>query len=262
MIQKLTLAGIFATIALLAQGPPHGGHGGMDFGGRTMWAGPHMGTPVTGAPYSAMETVSTQQALTNGNQISRQEESKVYRDSMGRTRTERTMPAPPDAAVKTPRTEVTIFDPVAGYVYHLNAQRQTYVQMAIKPHQPAGGGASGATDAIRAHHGNSGQSESLATQSINGLSATGTRHTQTIPAGAIGNTDAISVVRESWVSQDLKVPVMIKTSDPRFGTTTMQLTNVVRSEPDAALFQIPAGYALQTAPAGRGGHGGPPALQQ
>jgi hypothetical protein len=37
---------------------------------------------------------------------------------------------------------------------------------------------------------------------------------------------------------------MIKTSDPRFGTTVTQLTNVVRSEPDAALFQTPADYTV------------------
>jgi len=48
----------------------------------------------------------------------------------------------------------------------------------------------------------------------------------------------------------------------------MQLTNVVRSEPDATLFQIPAGYALQAGHGvgsghGRGGPGGPPpSLQQ
>jgi hypothetical protein len=267
-IGRWTLSGVLTsglfTMSLLAQGPPPPHHGGgfggpMDFGGRTMWAGPHMNTPVTGAPYSAVESVSTQQALANGNQIARQQESKVYRDSQGRTRMEHTMPAPPDAASQTPRTDVTIFDPVAGYVYHLNPQKQTYVQMAIRQHPAsAASGASGATDSIRAHHGSAGQTETLAAQSINGLSATGTRHTQTIPAGAIGNTDAINIVRESWVSQDLKVPVMIKTSDPRFGATTMQLTNIVRSEPDAALFQIPSGYTLQAAPEGRGpgGHAG------
>jgi hypothetical protein len=45
---------------------------------------------------------------------------------------------------------------------------------------------------------------------------------------------------------------MVKTSDPRFGTTTMQLTNVVRAEPDATLFQVPAGYTVTQ---GRGRRG-------
>src|SRR5262249_8773573 len=97
-------------------------------------------------------------------------------------------------------------------------------------------------------------------QTINGISATGTRTTQTIPAGAIGNTQPIQIVREVWTSQDLKVPVMIKTTDPRFGDTTMQLTNVMQSNPDPSLFQVPSGYPVQSfhdRPSG--GHMRPPA---
>ena len=71
-------------------------------------------------------------------------------------------------------------------------------------------------------------------QTINGLAATGTRTTQTIPAGAIGNTQPIQIVREVWMSADLKIPVMIKTIDPRFGNTVMQLTNVQTTNPDPA----------------------------
>jgi hypothetical protein len=32
-------------------------------------------------------------------------------------------------------------------------------------------------------------------------------------------------------------------TDPRFGTTTYQLTNVNRSEPSETLFTVPAGYS-------------------
>ena len=86
--------------------------------------------------------------------------------------------------------------------------------------------------------------EELGTQTINGLAATGKRTTRTIPAGAFGNAQPIQIVREVWVSTDLKVPLTIKSSDPRFGTTVTQLTNVVQGEPDAALFQVPAGYTV------------------
>ena len=51
-------------------------------------------TPVTGAPYSGIRTVQIQQALPGGNQIARNAQSKVYRDSQGRTRTERTITPP------------------------------------------------------------------------------------------------------------------------------------------------------------------------
>jgi hypothetical protein len=38
--------------------------------------------------------------------------------------------------------------------------------------------------------------------------------------------------------------VMTKTSDPRSGEATMKLTNISRTEPDASLFQPPAGYEI------------------
>jgi hypothetical protein len=34
-------------------------------------------------------------------------------------------------------------------------------------------------------------------------------------------------------------------TDPRFGTTTTELTNISREEPSAALFQAPAGFTVK-----------------
>ena len=84
---------------LPAQGPPGRGRefGGGGFGGRgdgILGAGPGSRTPVTGAPYSAVETVQRQQPLANGNQISTKGQSTVYRDSQGRIRTEETITPP------------------------------------------------------------------------------------------------------------------------------------------------------------------------
>jgi hypothetical protein len=94
--------------------------------------------------------------------------------------------------------------------------------------------------------------ETLAAQSMNGMLASGTRVTHTIPAGTIGNSLALVTVRETWMADDLKVPLMTKTSDPRMGTMTMELTNVNRSQPDASLFQIPSDYTVKKGPGGRG----------
>ena len=96
----------------------------------------------------------------------------------------------------------------------------------------------------------------LTPQSVNGVMAAGTQHTETIPVGAIGNARAIQTTRLTWVSNDLKVPVQIKSSDPRFGSTDMELTNIVQSEPSATLFLVPAGYTVKNGP-GPGGPGGP-----
>jgi hypothetical protein len=109
------------------------------------------------------------------------------------------------------------------------------------------------------------KNESLGTQAINGVNATGTRITRTIPAGQIGNEKALQVVFERWYSPDLQMVVKSTRTDPRFGTTTYSLSNVQRTEPAAALFTVPSDYTVKEGgPGGRGGHrrgfhGGPPA---
>jgi hypothetical protein len=98
--------------------------------------------------------------------------------------------------------------------------------------------------------------EDLGTQTINGVTATGTRYTRTIPAGQIGNEKPIVVVSEHWYSNDLQIVVKSSRIDPRFGTTTYTVSNIQRTEPAASLFTVPADYTVQTGRRGRGGPGG------
>jgi hypothetical protein len=204
---------------------------------------------VAGAPYSALETVQTQQILANGNQISQTEQSKVYRDSQGRTRTERTI-TPPAASARQPFTAITIVDRVAGYRYDLNSLTMTAVQTALPPPRTSVG--NGTRPAPPSRPGQPPVTTvNLGTQTVNGVTATGTEVTETIPAGAFGNVQPIQIVRVRWISNDLRVPVQVKSSDPRFGTRDLELTNIVQSEPDGSLFVVPSGYTITT---GRGGH--------
>jgi hypothetical protein len=211
---------------------------------------------VTGAPYSATETLQSQQALSNGNQIARTSQSNVYRDSSGRVRTEVTI-TPSAASGKAPYTLVTIFDPVGGYSYVLNSSAMTVRQAAL-PKLPVASSSS-AAPAQRPANPNV-VSASLGTQTINGVAAAGTQSTDTIPAGAIGNAQPIQRVRSIWIATGLNVPVRIQTSDPRFGTSDMELTNIVEAEPSASLFVVPSGYTVETGRGPRGGaqmHRGP-----
>jgi hypothetical protein len=88
------------------------------------------------------------------------------------------------------------------------------------------------------------KTEDLGTQTIEGVSAQGTRKTITIPAGQAGNEQPINIVSETWYSPELKMTVMSKRNDPRVGETEFKLTNIQRGEPDASLFQLPAGVEV------------------
>jgi len=59
--------------------------------------------------------------------------------------------------------------------------------------------------------------EDLGVQTINGISAQGTRFTRTIAAGQAGNAKPIIITNERWYSPDLQIVIKTVRSDPRFG---------------------------------------------
>jgi hypothetical protein len=96
---------------------------------------------------------------------------------------------------------------------------------------------------------------------VEGVQAQGTRVTQTIPAGQIGNERPIEVISETWYSPDLKMTVMTRHSDPRTGEQMYRLTNIVRADPLRTLFEVPVDYTLNERQEGKfivggGGRGG------
>ena len=97
------------------------------------------------------------------------------------------------------------------------------------------------------------KTEKLEARSFDGVTAEGTRTTTTIPAGDIGNEMPIQIVDERWYSQELQVVVMTRHSDPRYGETSYRLTNISRTEPAAALFQVPSDYTVKEAGGDRPG---------
>jgi len=84
------------------------------------------GRVVKGAPYSATATTESIQTLSDGNKIIRKNESKLYRDSEGRTRTEQTLETIGKwAAGGEAQQGIFINDPVAGHSYSLDPRTHT-----------------------------------------------------------------------------------------------------------------------------------------
>jgi hypothetical protein len=84
------------------------------------------GKVVKGAPYSATATTETIQTLSDGNQIIRKNESKLFRDSEGRTRMEQTLETIGKwAAGGEAQQNIFINDPVAGVSYNLDPRTHT-----------------------------------------------------------------------------------------------------------------------------------------
>ena len=125
-----------------------------------------------------------------------------------------------------------------------------------------GGGRGGRTGGAASGAPSASVPESLGSRQMEGITATGTRVTTTIPTGQIGNDRPIVTTDETWDSPDLRTIVYSKHHDPRTGDIEYRLRNINRNEPPATLFQIPAGYnvidplgAFGNAVGGRGGGG-------
>lgn len=198
---------------------------------------------VTGSPYSASFSTQSTQTLPDGNQITRTSTGTFARDSQGRTRRDLTLQSiGPWAAESKPAPHVAfINDVVTSTQYILQPDQKTARKMVRSGRGPRG---NGNPPPPRPTNDNV-VTVSLGTQTINGVSAEGTRYTRTIPAGRIGNARPIVITSERWYSNELQATVLSKRSDPRMGETVFQLTNVQRGEPDPSLFQVPADFSIK-----------------
>src|SRR5262245_19957787 len=307
---------------------------------------------VTGAPFSADVVSETIQTLQDGTRIVQRFEGRIYRDSQGRTRSERTYQM---GGTSEQKQTINIYDPFEGASYRLDSDTRTgrksvYPKLASPPHPQAPVSSKASTDAKDSRKGNaprvtpaeainkiqppypsiakaanasgsvhveilvsetgevieahavgghpllrdpavqaargwtfkpteiSGRAvksrgiltfnfeltdeapapagltktivkpatktESLGKQMVEGVECEGERAVTTMPAGTIGNDRPIETVNETWYSPELKIMILSKRSDPRFGESTYSVTNITRSEPYAEIFLPPSDYKL------------------
>ena len=142
---------------------------------------------------------------------------------------------------------ITISDPRQLTVYLIDPQRRTVSRSTFPSDPPRPPGDRDGRG--RALPPPQISSDALGNKQILGLRAEGTRQTMTIPAGVFGNVGPIQVVTERWYSPELRIVLESRRSDPRLGDVTYRVTSLVRGEPDAALFAIPADYATIERPA-------------
>ncbi len=100
---------------------------------------PQYGQVFTTVPYSAEEIVEPSQTLADGTHVRlRPRTTHYYRDSMGRTRTERPFNLGASTKVE-PEVVIDIRDPNAGFQYVLDTQNHVVhrVKLTIRTGQPA-----------------------------------------------------------------------------------------------------------------------------
>lgn len=231
--------------------------------------------PIPGEPFSAVGQTQSSTVFADGNRIVRTNTVHYFRDGQGRTRVERPASSQGSAvgfavkeggnngalghvvAVDTSRT--TIDDPVSGERIDLIAPMKMATVIKYTPGRGAqqlqmisdlresmatygllGLGMGLGADARTTE--SSVETTSLGEKVVNGVLATGTRTVRVISVGALGNEKPITSTLEQWKSAELGIPVQITQTSSIGERLTYNLQDVVRAEPDPALFTVPAGY--------------------
>ena len=219
---------------------------------------------VKNAAFSAESVTEHVQTLADGNRLTRKSTARIYRDAAGRTRREHdlnrrgTTDPTGDAAQL-----IVINDPVGRVNYVIETKTGEARKRDLPPPQVMEAMQKARGDSApfsvlmptsiahrRMREDDDAQApaapvrEKLPSQVIEGVLAEGTRTSLTIPAGEFDNDQAMIISHEEWYAPELHMIVLMKHNDPRFGETTFRLTNLLRSEPSADLFQLPQGYRV------------------
>jgi hypothetical protein len=227
-----------------APGVPVGAYGG---------GMPVSGFPVvTGRPFRANVNSRSIQPFPGGTLKTYEYHGVMARDSQGRIMRE-SPEAPFDSATiptggfaYSPHG-VSVTDPIAKVSIQWQDMSKMVMKMNLLPNQmraqtlniceaAAGAARGGRVNPNR-------RVEDLGEKRIQGLAAVGCRITTIVPASREDpNQEAITVTEESWSSTELGVMLIHIHHDTRGSDLLDRLDDIVREEPDPAIFQPPANY--------------------
>ena len=196
-------------------------------------------TPIPNAPFSGVINVERSIVRKDGVVVNLKTVRAIHRDSRGRIYNEYRTLLPSSSTEAPLVTHVLLYDPQTRTSTTLFPPQHIYRSTTTR-RPPA------TTPPVFASYGPQNEftrEEDLGLQTIQGLSVHGLRHTQTIPAATGSSAKDIVVSDEYWYSEELRINLVLKHSDPRTGSVFMTVTQVERTDPDSSLFQIPDGYA-------------------
>ena len=198
-------------------------------------------TPIPNAPFSGIVNIERTIVRKDGPVTQLKSIREIARDTRGRIHNELRAFLPVSSTDTPEVLNIHLYDPQTRISTEINVRKRTFSTRTMD-HPP-----STEPPSIRfaAPDGNAPpneftKQEDLGIREIAGVPAHGIRETQTV----VDENDGKEVVitDEYWYSQDLRINLMTKHSDPRKGIATMTVAQVTRTEPDPALFVVPEGY--------------------
>ncbi|HXJ94974.1 MAG TPA: hypothetical protein VMT20_19205 [Terriglobia bacterium] len=200
-------------------------------------------TPVAGAPFSAVAVQEMREPLRDGSLFQRKTEALITRDSAGRISNERHEVVPANSTRIPALLSVHLYDPETQLSTFLNPFTHVARQQALS-RAPATTPPGNWAQQPKTSPGKNVRLEDLGSAALDGIDVHGYRRTITLGGESTGTGKPVAVVDEYWYSEELRINLLSKHSDPRTGELTITVTNLNRTEPDPSLFEIPQGYKV------------------
>jgi len=200
---------------------------------------------MANAPFTATVNTEWIRQLPDGSQITLKNHRIVARTADGRVFQQRAFFVPDDGKHLSTVRQIEISDPAAHVIYVCRVDERLCRLMQFSARFFAASPTAGASPTKSGVLGGATSVENLGTQTISGLETIGSRESTVLESGTIGNEAPILERREFWYSPQLGINLITKREDPRFSAQqNFEVTNIALGEPDASLFQLPAGYKV------------------
>ncbi len=159
------------------------------------------GSVVKDVPFSAQVSIETEQVLADGTHISRKTGGSLYRASLGRLREQLALPLPPPMPASAEIGSIVILsDPSTGAHWTLMPAAKTAMKMTMATVSRGKTNVdSNRNCRVFGGFGDDGSAEKLGSQNMEGVTATGTRFTHSIPAGQLGNDQPLQLPRSAGI---------------------------------------------------------------
>jgi hypothetical protein len=208
-------------------------------------------TSVPDTPFMAVSELETTRITPDGTSVSLKATRAIARDSKGRIYKEARRLEPATESATPPIILIDIYEPQTKTYIFIYPQYRTFWKGTLE--RPPIGLADEYFYGWRTRGGlpvyKSAKEEDLGTQTIDGMPVRGVRETQEVvdeSGKRMVKTD------EYWYSDDLHINLVAKHNEPGKVSLTVMVTQVTRTEPDAAIFEIPSDYKRNATPSQAG----------
>jgi hypothetical protein len=208
-------------------------------------------TSVPGIPFMAVSELETTRITPDGTSVSLKTTRAIARDSKGRIYKEARRLEPATESATPPIILIDIFEPQTKTYTFIYPDSRTFWKGTLQ--RPPSGLADEYFYGWPTRDGlpisRSAREEDLGNQTIDGMPVRGLRETKEV-VDETGNRTVETA--EYWYSDDLHMNLVTKLNKPGKVTLTVTVTQITRSEPDAAIFEIPSDYKRNETPSQAG----------